>query len=263
MWKNNKYPTIMYMLGNTTWVNMACFVQHSKQSSKLKTCFKFGIPKITFVGIWRRQSLFLDLEEKKLLLIIECEELMAKKMQSFMLHREVVVVVVVALLLVCMLQADAASGTRRILEEPKIRFKTENPLGGRNSFANQEFHLKADGGGDEESEEEPGGTNSRPLIGILSQPTCGEKTRESESNWDSASSSSSSSSSSNRSCIAASYVKFVESGGARAVPILYNEPEHSLIQVCLLQISNSFCSEIGFVVVAVWLLQLSEQDIQA
>jgi hypothetical protein len=205
----------------------------------------------------------LDLEEKKLLLIIECEELMAKKMQSFMLHREVVVVVVVALLLVCMLQADAASGTRRILEEPKIRFKTENPLGGRNSFANQEFHLKADGGGDEESEEEPGGTNSRPLIGILSQPTCGEKTRESESNWDSASSSSSSSSSSNRSCIAASYVKFVESGGARAVPILYNEPEHSLIQVCLLQISNSFCSEIGFVVVAVWLLQLSEQDIQA
>lgn len=167
---------------------------------------------------------FLDLEEKKLLLIVECEESMAKKMQSFMLHR---VVVVVALLLVCMLQADAASGTRRILEEPKIRFKTEYPFGGRNSFANQELHVKADGGGDEESE--PGGTNSRPLIGILSQPTCGEKTRESERNWDSAPSSSSSSS--NRSCIAASYVKFVESGGARAVPILYNEPEHSLIQV--------------------------------
>jgi hypothetical protein len=150
---------------------------------------------------------------------------MAKKMQSFMLHRVVVVVVVVALLLVCMLQADAASGTRRILEEPKIRFKTEYPFGGRNSFANQEFHVKADGGGDEESEEEPGGTNSRPLIGILSQPTCGGKTKESARNWDSASSSS------NRSCIAASYVKFVESGGARAVPILYNEPEHSLIQV--------------------------------
>jgi hypothetical protein len=148
-----------------------------------------------------------------------------------MLHRVVVVVVVVvvALLLVCMLQADAASGTRRILEEPKIRLKTEYPFGGRNSFANQELHVKADGGGDEESEEEPGGTNSRPLIGILSQPTCGEKTRESERNWDSAPSSSSSSS--NRSCIAASYVKFVESGGARAVPILYNEPEDSLIQV--------------------------------
>jgi hypothetical protein len=161
-----------------------------------------------------------------------------------MLHRVlvVVVVVVVALLLVCMLQADAASGTRRILEEPKIRLKTEYPFGGRNSFANQEFHVKADGGGDEKSGEEPGGTNSRPLIGILSQPTCGEKTKESERNWDSASSSSSS----NSSCIAASYVKFVESGGARAVPILYNEPEHSLIQVCLLQISNSFCSEIGF-----------------
>ncbi len=172
--------------------------------------------------------LFLDLEEKKvLLLIIECEELIAKKMQSFMLHR-VVLVVVVALLLVCMLQADAASGTRRILEEPKkIRFKTEYPFGGRNSFANQDLHVKADGGGDEESEEQPAGTNSRPLIGILSQPTCGEKTRESERNWDSASSSSSS----NRSCIAASYVKFVESGGARAVPILYNEPEDSLIQV--------------------------------
>jgi hypothetical protein len=180
----------------------------------------------------------LDLEEKKLLFIIECEELMAKKMHSFMLHS--VVVVVVALLLVCMLQADAASGTRRILEEPKIRFKTQYPFGGRNSFANQGLHVKADGGGDEESEEEPGGTNSRPLIGILSQPTCGEKMKESERNWDSASSS-------NRSCIAASYVKFVESGGARAVPILYNEPEHSLIQVCLLQIStNSFCSEIGF-----------------
>jgi hypothetical protein len=178
--------------------------------------------------------LFLDLEEKKVLLLInvECEELIAKKMQSFMLHRVVVVVVVVALLLVCMLQADAASGTRRILEEPKIRLKTEYPFEGRNSFANQELHFKADGGGDEESvEEPPGGTNSRPLIGILSQPTCGEKTRESERNWDSAPSSSSSSSSSNRSCIAASYVKFVESGGARAVPILYNEPEDSLIQV--------------------------------
>jgi len=44
-------------------------------------------------------------------------------------------------------------------------------------------------------------TNDRPIIGILSQPTNGEN---------------------GSSYIAASYVKFMESGGARVVPILYN-----------------------------------------
>ena len=34
--------------------------------------------------------------------------------------------------------------------------------------------------------------------------------------------------------IAASYVKFVESRGARAVPLLYNEPEEVLKKVCSL-----------------------------
>ena len=39
---------------------------------------------------------------------------------------------------------------------------------------------------------------------------------------------------SNDSYIAASYVKFVESGGARAVPLLYNEVEEVLKKVCSL-----------------------------
>lgn len=69
--------------------------------------------------------------------------------------------------------------------------------------------------------------NSRPLIGILSQPGDGMKwsvtgRRMKEplpSDY-------------KESYIAASYVKFVESGGARAVPLIYNEPEEVLKKVC-------------------------------
>jgi hypothetical protein len=69
--------------------------------------------------------------------------------------------------------------------------------------------------------------NSRPLIGILSQPgdgmtwtVTGRQMKEPvPSDY-------------KESYIAASYVKFVESGGARAVPLIYNEPEEVLKKVC-------------------------------
>lgn len=61
----------------------------------------------------------------------------------------------------------------------------------------------------------------RPLIGILSQPGDGDGgliiKRE---GW----------STENVSYIAASYIKFVEMGGARAVPLIYNEPEDNLLR---------------------------------
>lgn len=69
--------------------------------------------------------------------------------------------------------------------------------------------------------------NSRPLIGILSQPgdgmkwsvTGGRMKEPLPSDYE-------------ESYIAASYVKFVESGGARVVPLIYNEPEEVLKKVC-------------------------------
>lgn len=66
--------------------------------------------------------------------------------------------------------------------------------------------------------------NNRPLVGILSQPGAGynHETNLSSDGGDDATS-----------YIAASYVKFVESGGARAVPLLYDEPEASLRKVGL------------------------------
>ncbi|WVY99522.1 hypothetical protein V8G54_025592 [Vigna mungo] len=54
----------------------------------------------------------------------------------------------------------------------------------------------------------------RPVIGILSNPGDGSSGRLSNS--------------SGVSHIAASYVKFVESGGARVIPLLYNESQYSL-----------------------------------
>ncbi|KAJ7549004.1 hypothetical protein O6H91_07G036200 [Diphasiastrum complanatum] len=65
-------------------------------------------------------------------------------------------------------------------------------------------------------------TNLRPLIGILSQPGDGDgyKIIDSLAPNDPRRF--------NLSYIAASYVKFVEAGGARAVPLIYNEPEESL-----------------------------------
>ncbi|KOM43175.1 hypothetical protein LR48_Vigan05g077900 [Vigna angularis] len=56
--------------------------------------------------------------------------------------------------------------------------------------------------------------NQRPVIGILSNPGDGSSGRLSNS--------------SGVSHIAASYVKFVESGGARVIPLLYNESPESL-----------------------------------
>lgn len=59
--------------------------------------------------------------------------------------------------------------------------------------------------------------NYRPVIGILSHPGDGASGRLSNA--------------STASYIAASYVKFVESAGARVIPIIYNEPLDVIYQV--------------------------------
>mgnify|MGYP006950779543 CR=1 FL=1 len=67
--------------------------------------------------------------------------------------------------------------------------------------------------------------NSRPLIGIPSQPGDGDGGLITRRNgWNQSS----------VSYIPASYVKFVEMGGARAIPLLYNEPEPVLRRVWFL-----------------------------
>lgn len=58
--------------------------------------------------------------------------------------------------------------------------------------------------------------NYRPVIGILSHPGDGASGRLNNAT--------------NASYIAASYVKFVESAGARVIPLIYNEPSHILFQ---------------------------------
>ncbi|KAL5989796.1 Gamma-glutamyl hydrolase 2 [Asimina triloba] len=63
--------------------------------------------------------------------------------------------------------------------------------------------------------------NFRPVIGIVSHPGDGASGRLSNAT--------------NASYIAASYVKFVESAGARVIPLVYNEPQEVLEEV------NSFC----------------------
>lgn len=73
----------------------------------------------------------------------------------------------------------------------------------------------------------PGTT--RPLIGILSQPGDG-MAYSLTSDWN-ALGSKPVPPNYTTSYIAASYVKFVESGGARAVPLIYNEPEEVLREV--------------------------------
>ncbi|KAK7848870.1 gamma-glutamyl hydrolase 2 [Quercus suber] len=59
--------------------------------------------------------------------------------------------------------------------------------------------------------------NYRPVIGILSHPGDGASGRLNNAT--------------NASYIAASYVKFVESAGARVIPLIYNEPSHILFQI--------------------------------
>ncbi|KAJ0101030.1 hypothetical protein Patl1_04909 [Pistacia atlantica] len=58
--------------------------------------------------------------------------------------------------------------------------------------------------------------NYRPVIGILSHPGDGASGRLNNAT--------------NASYIAASYVKFVESAGARVIPLIYNEPEEILFE---------------------------------
>lgn len=71
--------------------------------------------------------------------------------------------------------------------------------------------------------------NTRPLVGILSQPGDGMEYSLS-SDWN-ALGEVPVPKNYTTSYIAASYVKFVEAGGARVVPLIYNEPEDVLRQV--------------------------------
>ena len=57
----------------------------------------------------------------------------------------------------------------------------------------------------------------RPVIGILSHPGDGASGRLNNAT--------------NASYIAASYVKLAESGGARVIPLIYNEPPEKLLKV--------------------------------
>ena len=68
--------------------------------------------------------------------------------------------------------------------------------------------------------------NYRPVIGILSHPGDGASGRLSNA--------------STASYIAASYVKFVESAGARVIPIIYNEPLDVIFQVIPLSRPSDF-----------------------
>lgn len=65
-------------------------------------------------------------------------------------------------------------------------------------------------------------TNHRPVIGILSHPGDGASGHLNNAT--------------NASYIAASYVKFVESGGARVIPLIYNDPPEILHKVLLINI---------------------------
>lgn len=65
--------------------------------------------------------------------------------------------------------------------------------------------------------------NDKPIIGILTHPGIGTfDAPHSLSYYEK-----------NVSYIAASYVKFAETGGARVIPLIYNEPEERLFQVTL------------------------------
>lgn len=60
----------------------------------------------------------------------------------------------------------------------------------------------------------------RPVIGIITHPGDGASGRLSNAT--------------NASSIAASYVKFVESAGARVIPLIYNESPQTLLKVYIL-----------------------------
>jgi len=74
--------------------------------------------------------------------------------------------------------------------------------------------------------------NSRPLVGILSQPGDGME-YSLTSDWN-AMGEKPLPPNYTTSYIAASYVKFVEAGGGRVVPLIYNEPEEVLREVGLI-----------------------------
>ena len=79
--------------------------------------------------------------------------------------------------------------------------------------------------------------NYRPVIGIISHPGDGASGRLNNDT--------------NASYIAASYVKFVESAGARVIPFIFNEPSHILQQVHIHTLHTTKCSNI-------WLLRFSQ-----
>lgn len=88
----------------------------------------------------------------------------------------------------------------------------------------------------------PPAFNDQPLIGILSQPGTGDgpapRLRAPQST-----SRTNDSPEEDVSYIAASYVKWVESAGGRAVPILYDDPDHALKAVCSGNLSIDSCHD--------------------
>lgn len=86
--------------------------------------------------------------------------------------------------------------------------------------------------------------NYRPVIGILSHPGDGASGRLLSNDTSS-------------SYIAASYVKFAEAGGARVIPLIYNEPEELLFQVIpeICSFTPYFSSLIRFSTVACFWLK--------
>lgn len=83
--------------------------------------------------------------------------------------------------------------------------------------------------------------NYRPVIGILSHPGDGASGRLSNDT--------------SSTYIAASYVKFAEAGGARVIPLIYNEPEELLFQVFLISQNFSYISNlIRILLILFWLI---------
>lgn len=122
-------------------------------------------------------------------------------------------------LLLCFAVRDAIA--TRLLRDETQPFFIEQPTAKRTAFSRNEL---------------PALTH-RPLIGILSQPGDGDGKRIVRKFY------ADNPDDSTISYIAASYVKFVESGGGRVVPLIYNEPVE-ILEAVRFQSSVANCSRL-------------------
>ncbi|CAI6005245.1 unnamed protein product [Closterium sp. NIES-65] len=100
----------------------------------------------------------------------------------------------------------------------------------RNPFLTLSADSHAEFGNLRSVDAKPPAVHDQPLIGILSQPGDGDGGRAPRVN---------SKEDLNVSYIAASYVKWVESAGARPVPILYDDPDWLMEKVCALALHKA------------------------